>query len=203
MKLKSLTGSRAGRVALAAVPVGIAASLLMGGVAQGAVPVSFAVSGKSFKISADSLVGTGFSQYAGVALTTAGQQGDPKGQTPVAISNITDATLKNLCQSVDVLGPIGLRIEAGQGDKTVTAHDLQIAMSDLKGDAEFTKIRIGVDASTVSGLHQGTAGEFAQDAEGVTINGLKQTSYSTTAGTFNLAGLHLAVVTDGSASCFE
>ncbi|WP_395242513.1 DUF6230 family protein [Agromyces sp. MMS24-K17] len=202
MKLKSLTGSRAGRVALAAVPVGIAASLLLGGVAQGAVPVSFAVSGKAFKISADELSGSGFSQYAGVALTTAGMKGDAKGQTPVAISNITDATLKNLCQSVDVLGPIGLRIEAGQGEKVVTAHDLQIAMSDLKGDATFTNIRIGLDASTVKGLHTGTAGEFAQDADGVKITGLQQTSYSTTAGTFNLAGLHLAVVTDGTASCF-
>lgn len=196
MKLKSLTGSRVGRVALAAVPVGVAASLLLGGVAQGAVPVSFAVSGKAFKISADELSGTGFSQYAGVAVSTTGAQ------APVAISNITDATLKNLCQSVDVLGPIGLRIEAGQGDKTVTAHDLQIAMSDLKGDATFTNIRIGIDASRVSGLHTGTQGEFAQDADGVKITGLQQTSYSTTAGTFNLAGLHLAVVTDGSASCF-
>ena len=107
MKLNSLTGSRVGRVALAAVPVGVAASLLLGGVAQGAVPVSFAVSGKAFKISADELTGTGFSQYAGIALTTAGMQGDPNGRVPVALSNITDATLKNLCQSVDVLGPIG------------------------------------------------------------------------------------------------
>jgi len=197
MKLNSITGSRVGRVALAAVPVGVAASLLLGGVAQGAVPVSFAVSGKAFKISADELTGTGFSQYAGVALTP-GQSS----QIPVAISNITDATLKNLCQSVDVVGPIGLRISAGQGDKVVTAHDLQIGMSDLKGDATFTNIRIGIDASTVKGLHTGSAGDFAQDADNVRITGLQQTSYSTTAGTFNLAGLHLAVVTDGSASCF-
>ncbi|MWB99629.1 DUF6230 family protein [Agromyces seonyuensis] len=197
MKLSSITRSRAGRVALAAVPVGIAASLLLGGVAQGAVPVSFAVSGKAFKIAADDLSGTGFSQYAGVAVDASGKQ------NPVAISNIADASLKNLCQSVDVLGPIGLRIEAGQGEKTVTAKDLQIAMTDLKGDAEFGNIRIGIDASQVSGTHKGTAGEFAQDAQTVKITGLQQTSYSTTAGTFNLAGLHLAVVTDGTAACFK
>ena len=202
MKFRKLAGSHAGRIVLAAVPVAVVSTVLMAGVAQGAVPVSFAVSGKAFKLSADELSGSGFSQYAGVALTTAGMKGDAKGQTPVAISNITDATLKNLCQSVDVLGPIGLRIEAGKGDKVVTAHDLQIAMSDLKGDATFTNIRIGLDASTVKGLHTGTAGEFAQDADGVKITGLQQTSYSTTAGTFNLAGLHLAVVTDGTASCF-
>ena len=60
------TAKRAGRILIAAVPVAVAATVVLGGVAQGAVPVSFAISGSQFKISASALNGTGFSQYAGV-----------------------------------------------------------------------------------------------------------------------------------------
>jgi hypothetical protein len=51
-KRNRLTGTHAGRIALAAVPVAIVATALLGGVANGAVPVSFAVSGSQFQIGA-------------------------------------------------------------------------------------------------------------------------------------------------------
>ena len=72
MLFTRLTRSHGGRVALVAVPVGIATAIAFGGVAQGAVPVSFSVSGQQFQISADKLDGQQFSQYAGVAKDTAG-----------------------------------------------------------------------------------------------------------------------------------
>ncbi|QEO15439.1 cholesterol esterase [Agromyces intestinalis] len=194
MKLKSLTGSRAGRVALAAVPVGIAASLLMGGVAQGAVPVSMTISGQSFQVGAKKLYGEGFSQYAGVGVDAS------KAQHPLAISNIARAELTDLCQAVSVLGPIGLKITAGDQGTPVTAENLQIGMTDLKGDASFGGIRIGVDANTVNTAAKGTQGEFAQDADTVTITDLQQTALSTSAGVFNLVDLHLAIATNPS--CF-
>ncbi|MBK4347140.1 DUF6230 family protein [Lacisediminihabitans changchengi] len=197
MKLRRLTRSHSGRIVLAAVPVAIAASVLMGGVAQGAVPVSFSVSGSQFQIGASKLEGTGFSQYAGVATDTAGKDHQ------AAIANITSATLSDLCQSVVTdtpLGKMGVLITAGGGGKPASASDLQIGMTDLKGDSSFTNIRIGVDASTVKTDAKGQAGDFAQDADGISISNLQQTAWSTQASVFTLTGMHLEL-TDGK-TCF-
>lgn len=198
MKFRNLTGTHAGRIVLAAVPVGVISSLMMAGVANGAVPVSFAVSGSQFQISSSQLDGTGFSQYAGVTQDTAGKP------HPVAIANIKSASLADLCQSVvtdSPLGKVGLLITAGGGGKPATATDLQIGMTDLKGDSTFGNIRIGVDASTVNTSPKGSAGDFAQDADTIKIAGLQQTAWSTQASVFTLTGMHLKL-TDGSKGCF-
>ena len=194
MKLTKITGSHAGRILLAAVPVAIVGTITMGSVANGAVPVSFSISGQQFHLSATSLEGKNFSQYAGTVKDTAGNNRD------VAIANIGSATLTDLCQSVSA-GNVGVLITAGGGDKPVTATDLQIGMTDLKGDASFSNIRIGVDASTVNTTNQGSAGDFAQDADSITIKGLQQTAWSTSAGVFNLNGMHVQI-TDGTKDCF-
>ena len=197
MKFRTLTRSRLGRATLAAVPVAAASALLLGGVAQGAVPVSFAVSGSQFQISASKLDGTGFSQYAGVTKDTEG------GEHAVAIANIKQATLSDLCQSVVTdtpLGKVGVLITAGGGKNPASASDLQIGMTGLKGDSSFTNIRIGVDATTVNTEEKGSAGDFAQDADGITIDGLQQTAWSTQASVFTLTGMKLEL-TDGE-TCF-
>ncbi|MFV2145672.1 DUF6230 family protein [Isoptericola sp. G70] len=196
MKISSLTRTRRGRALLATVPTVALIGALSVGVAQGSVPVSMAVSSQQFKISADKLDGTGFSQYAGVAK-------DAKGaKHPVAIANIKDATLDNLCQSVKVPGmPLGLMISAGTDPKNpVEATDLQIGMSDLRGTATFGEIRIGVDASTVTTKAKGSKGDFAMDSDSIRIDGLQQVSMSTSAAVFKLADLHLRL-TDGK-ECF-
>lgn len=198
MKFRKFTGTHAGRIVLTAVPVAIVATVLMGGVANGAVPVSFSVSGSQFQIGASLLEGTGFSQYAGVAPDTTGKQHQ------VAIANIASASLTNLCQSVVTetpLGKVGMLITAGGGDKPVTATDLQIGMTDLKGDSSFNNIRIGVDASTVNTKAKGAAGDFAQDSDSIKITNLQQTAWSTQASVFTLNGMHVQV-TDGSKGCF-
>src|SRR5690606_35047288 len=188
MKFPSLTKSHAGRVTLAAVPVGVVAALLLGGVAQGQVPVSFAVSGSQFQIGASQLDGTGFSQYAGVATDSEG------GEHTVAIANIQSATLTDLCQSViseTPLGTVGVLIKAGGGDSPATASDLQIGMTGLQGDASFGNIRIGVDASTVKTEAKGSSGDFAQDSDSTAITNLQQTAWSTQAAVFTLNGMSL------------
>ncbi|WP_040164170.1 DUF6230 family protein [Microbacterium gorillae] len=198
MKFRQFVRSRTGRVILTAVPVGVVAGALLGGVAQGAVPVSFAVSGSQFQISASTLDGTGFSQYAGVAEDTEGAQ------HAVAIANIKQATLSDLCQSVSSetpLGTVGILIHAGGGDTPAGASDLQIGMTGLRGDAKFGNIRIGVDASTVGTEAKGSAGDFAQDSDTITITGLQQTAWSTQASTFTLTGMELEL-TDGTKGCF-
>lgn len=194
MKLRNITKSHGGRIALAAVPVGVAVALVSAGVAQGAVPVSFSISGQQFKLSADALNGTGFSQYAGEAK-------DKDGNThPVISANIESATLTNLCQSIVTdtpAGKIGVMITAGGGSEPVTASGLQIGMTDLQGDASFKNIRIGVDASAVSTDVKGGAGDFGQDADAITISGLKQTAWTTQAAVFELKGMHVQL-TDGT-----
>jgi hypothetical protein len=196
-RLRAMGTSRAGRVTLAAVPTALAAALLMGGVAQGAVPVAFTVSGSTFKISADQLAGTGFSQYGGYGMDASGKP------NPLAVANIKSASLTNLCQSVVAptpLGTVGLLIHAGGQGTPATASDMQIGMLGLAGDAQFTNIRIGVDASTVNTAAKGTAGDFAQDADSITINKLQQSARSTQASVFNLAGMTLQL-TNGT-ECF-
>lgn len=108
--IRRLVSSHAGRIAMVAIPTGVVSAMLMGGVAQGAVPVSFAISGTQFKISSSQLEGTGFSQYSGVAKDAEG------GKHAVVTANIKDATLENLCQSAvqeTPLGKVGVLIKAG------------------------------------------------------------------------------------------
>lgn len=193
------------RFAIAVAVPTAAAGALVFGMANGAFAASFAVSGESFKISADKLDGTGFSQYGD---TVEKKDGD---KIPVAMSGIAEAKLYNLCQSVRAPGsPISLTIRAGRDkDQPAEATNLLIGMSELSGDAVFTKINIGQDASTL-GLGgpeaKGATGAFGQEAEHIEINGLRQTAVSTTAGTFTLTGLSLKLNVgtgdDGPEECF-
>jgi hypothetical protein len=188
------------RFAIAMVPAAIIIGGIVVGMANGAIAASFSVSGQQFKVSADNLHGTGFRQFSSLDTKA---DGTP---IPVAGSVIDDATLTNLCQSVDVPNPLGikivLRIEAGGGGTPATAKGLTIGLTKLQGDATFTNIQIGRDGGEVSGIPQ-LSGSFAQSADEVDINGLRQVATSTRAGTFVLNGLTLAVLTGGDAKeCF-
>lgn len=193
------------RFAAVLVPAVAAASLLVAGIANGAIPASFAVSGSTFKVKAAELDGTGFVQYGGFAQEKGGRMipgtnipdpTDPKNH-PVAVSGISQASLTNMCQSVVVPGTsISLVIHAGNNGTPATASDLMIDLTQLNGDAEFGNITIGQDASTLDkgpkGA-QGLPGFFGQQADTVKITNLTQIAWSTSAGTFNLNGLDLHV----------
>jgi hypothetical protein len=179
------------RFALAAtIPTVVAGGLVLA-MANGAIAASFAVSGQTFKISADRLDGTGFTQYGSMV---AEKNGTPH---PVAQSGIADAKLTNLCQSVKVPNlPISLVIRAGGGGNPAHATDLLINMDELNGNATFTNINIGQDASTLNAAGpaaHGAAGAFGQQADKVVIDNLRQISWSTSAGSFALTGLNLKV----------
>jgi hypothetical protein len=179
------------RFAAVMIPAAAAAGAIVVGMANGAIAASFAVSGSTFKVSADQLVGNGFVQYGGLAKEKSGAV------HPVAVSGISSASLSNLCQSVVVPNtPVSLVIRAGGGGNPATATDLLIDMTQLSGDATFTNIQIGQDASTLSKGPQsavGQAGGFGQQADKVVINHLRQVAWSTSAGTFTLNGLDLHV----------
>jgi hypothetical protein len=181
-----------------AVAVGVptvAAAGLVFGLANGAFAASLTVSGQAFKIKADKLVGDGFAQYSDAHTTVNGQP------IPVAVSGISHATLYNLCQSVHPAGsPVSLTIKAGTDvDRPAEADNLLIGLTELRGDAVFTDINIGTDASKLTKggpKAKGAAGGFSQEATSITITDLEQVAYSTQAGTFTLRGLNLKINTD-------
>ncbi|HKS99757.1 MAG TPA: DUF6230 family protein [Rugosimonospora sp.] len=188
------------RFAVVMLPAVAAAGAIIFGMANGAIAASFSVSGSTFKVSADELDGDGFVQYGGLAVEKGGDAtnlSDPKVH-PVAISGIKTVTsLTNLCQSVVVPGTsITLVIRAGNKGTPVTATDLVIDMSQLQGDATFTNISIGQDASDLTkgpAGAVGAAGGFGQQADHVVIKNLRQVAWSTSAGTFVLNGLDLSL----------
>jgi hypothetical protein len=182
------------RFAALMVPATALAGAIVFGMANGAIAASFTVSGQTFKVSASKLEGEGFRQYGGFATDKEGNR------HPVAISGIDSAKLYDLCQSVKVPNlPVVLTINAGGGGDPATASDLLLDVTQLEGDATFTKIDIGIDAGQIGG----TAGQFGQRADRVVITDLKQVAWSTSAGTFTLKGLKLKVnVGEDAKECF-
>ncbi|MEU3914568.1 MULTISPECIES: DUF6230 family protein [Streptomyces] len=169
--------------------------------AQGALAASFAVSGQQFKVSAQSLEGEGFAQYGSVDVNARQEL------IPVAVTAIKEAKLHSLCQSVvtslPVIGDISLNLTAGK-KAPVEASNLFVDATQLAGDAEFTNIEIGRDASTLDkgpAEAQGMQDLFAQQADKVTISSLRQTAWATNAGTFKLSGLSMDI-SKGKKECF-
>lgn len=191
------------RLAFVMIPVLLVSAVLVAAVGLGALPVSLAVSarttalsGQTFQVAADRLDGRGFTQFTTLDRTT-------RGDFPDAVSGIASADLYNLCQSVvtkvPVLGEVTVRITAGGGGRPAHADQLVVHTDDLSGDAVFHHLLFGVDASTFG--RDAGAGQIGQSADRVTIDHLRQSTRSISAGTFRLDGLHLSV-RPSSAPCF-
>ncbi|WP_217213433.1 DUF6230 family protein [Streptomyces sp. AC550_RSS872] len=190
---------RARRAAVMAVPATLVAGALAVLTAEGALGVQFAISGMPFTVTATELNGTGFEQFGGLDEMAPGSPnaGDTGGQVLVVTSAIKNATLTKLCQSVD-LGGTNLLITAGGGREKVSASDLTTDSTELSGDAAFSNIEIGNDASTLTKAGvKGPIGVFSQQADTVRIADLRQTNYATTAGVFKLPGLKLGFSSTG------
>ena len=147
-------GTRWKRFALVMVPSVAATAALGVALAQGALAASFSVSGQSFKVRADQLVGTDFVQYGGVA---EGHDLDGKDAVhPVAVSGFKKADDH---QYVPVGGhperpaasaqrhlELACRIEQPEGNP-VQATNLYLDVESLQADnAEFKDMDIGVAA---------------------------------------------------------
>ncbi|MCY9782418.1 DUF6230 family protein [Nocardiopsis sp. EMB25] len=192
-------GTRWRRFTLIAVP-GLAAAAVLGGMTtQGLLAASFAVSGDSFKMSADQLTGQGFTQYGDVAESV-----DGSGRA-VGLSTVNTADLDNLCMSSlwDLgIGEATLVITAGEADP-VHGTDLVLDLEQLRGDAEFDQIEIGRDASTLDKAEggQGPAGGFGLQADEIRVADVELTTWAVTSGSLRLSGLNLAVL-PGNHECF-
>ncbi|MFF9767542.1 DUF6230 family protein [Streptomyces sp. NPDC014636] len=205
-------GTRWKRFAVVMVPSVAATACIGVALAQGALAASFSVSGQSFKVSADELVGTGFEQYG--AIDSGYTMDGKKTAHPVAVSAFKHAEITNLCQSVvtpdvPIFGNVSLILRAGgEGHDKVQADNIYIDVADLNADATFDNIDIGVAAKDASkgpgmkgGGEQANPFGFAQQADKATLVGVKQTAWATTAGTFKLSGLHMSLAT-GVKECF-
>jgi hypothetical protein len=189
-------GVRWRRFAAMMVPTTVVAGAIVVGMANGAIAASFAVSGQTFKVSATKLEGEGFKQYGGMVEEKDGTA------HPVAVSEISSAKLHNLCQSVKIPNmPIVLTINAGGGGNPATASGMLIDMDSLEGNATFSNIKIGRDATELNS--KATPKSFGQSADSVVITDLRQVARSTSAGTFTLTGLKLKVNVGAEArECF-
>jgi hypothetical protein len=177
---------------------------------QGALAASFSVSGQSFKVTAEQLDGTGFSQYGAIdsGYTLKGE----KTAHPVAVSAFKSASIKNMCQSVvtpdiPLIGSVSLMLKAGGGSTPVEAENLYIDVEQLEADATFRGIDIGVaakDAVKGPGIKKGDTANpygFSQQADSATLKNVKQTAWATTAGTFKLSGLKMSL-SKGVKECY-
>ncbi|WP_432149670.1 DUF6230 family protein [Streptomyces sp. bgisy029] len=206
-------GTRWKRFALVMVPSVVATAAVGVGLAQGALAASFAVSGQSFKVRTDKLVGEDFVQYGSVAVGT-DLEGN-KAAHPVAVSGFSKATITNMCQSVVTpkvpfgIGNVSLELRAGTNpENPVVATNLYLDVAQLDTDAYFENIDIGVAAGSVGapGIQPGTENgvnrnAFAQRAKLATLTDVKQTAWATTAGTFKLSNLSLKLH-KGVKECF-
>ena len=204
-------GTRWKRFAVVMVPSVAATACIGVALAQGALAASFAVSGQSFKVTADQLDGTGFTQYG--ALDSGYNLDGSKTAHPVAVSAFKSASITNMCQSVvvpiPVLGNLSVVLRAGGGGTPVQATDLVIDADQVNADATFTGVTIGASAADIAGKtgiqgfdkHTGNpdgsttpfaAGDFGQVVDHAVLTGVKQTAYSTTAGTMALKGLSIS-----------
>ncbi|WP_438388135.1 DUF6230 family protein [Actinopolyspora saharensis] len=174
-------------------------ALMLTGLSKGAVAASFAVSGTSYKASADKLTAEGVVQFGSVDRSA-------EEAHPVLVNGFKHAKLTNFCQSIRVpdlpgIGDATVRIEAADG---MTAENLVLGVEQVQGDLTLNNVEIGRDAAKLDagpeGV-QGASGGFGIQASGATIDDLKQEAWSTTASTLNLNDVNIST-TAGNDPCY-
>ncbi|MEV0439312.1 DUF6230 family protein [Streptomyces spectabilis] len=193
-------GTRWKRFAVVMVPSVAATAAIGVALSQGALAASFSVSGQQFKVTAKELKGKGFVQYGAMDVGKSGKH-------PVAVVGLDSAEITKLCQSVVVpvplFGNVSMTLKAGGGGDPVEAKKLFIDADDLRANATFTNVDIGVSIDrTTKGPgpnpqdkpnKQYVPDSFAQQADEVLFTDVEQRAWATSAGTFKLSGLHMSV----------
>ncbi|GAA2926827.1 DUF6230 family protein [Streptomyces thioluteus] len=195
------------KFAVLAVPGFAVTAALAVALAQGALAASFAVSGQEFKVKAGSMHGEGFAQYGTLDYNMRDGKDHP---FPAVATAIHKATIHKLCQSVVTdfpgLGTFSLNVEAGMDpNNPVMAEDLVLDLTSLTGDANFSNIEIGRDASTLDKgpkKAKGMQDFFGQQADVIDINNANQVAWSVSAAKFKLSGLSLSL-NKGKHECFK
>ncbi len=212
-------GTRWRRSVIVLVPALVVVAVIMVLFATGALAFNIAISGIPFKLSASSLSGNNFVQYAQpdkVTNATAASLLIPAPETGSAtgtissgdaagsyvadtVTKMTDAKIENLYQTVcaplpppfNPLGSLLVAIRAGShAGAPASAPTLTVNAPMLTADsATFTNITIGAD--TGYALGGSPNGNFSQVADSVAISNVNQIAVKTEAGSFTLPGLKL------------
>jgi hypothetical protein len=174
------------RFVITFIPVVALAVMLVLLSTQAVLAVSLSISGEAFTVTAGRLVGQGFEQFPVVDHSAA------KKHISLEATAIRSAQISNLCQDIRV-GGLTMVIKAGGGSTPVSATNLVVDADKFSGNATFTHLVQGQDASTLNRVPSvsGPPGAFALSASSVTITNLRQHAYATTAGTFTLPGFSL------------
>ncbi|MFF7242403.1 MULTISPECIES: DUF6230 family protein [Embleya] len=188
------------RFGITLIPVAAMTVGVFAGVANGVVPVNITVSGGNFKVHADEMDATDFSQYGEALKRKNGAD------VPVATAALGTAQITNMCQSVRVPGtPLVMQIKAGGNGRPAKAENMTLSMDSLDGDAYFENIDIGVDASTMGkdngvpwakgpkDIGNGAPNMFGQQATKAKFTNVNQSAWMVQAGKFWLNDLHLKV----------
>lgn len=188
------------RFAALMAPATAAAATLVVLTAQGVLAAQFSISGIPFTITADKLNGTGFEQWGLLDNTAPGSPNLQQygGQMVVVVTALHQATLTNLCQSIN-LGGTNLVLRAGGNGNPVQATDMVVDSDQMSGNASFTNMAIGQDASTLNTVpgQTGPLGDFGQQADTFTVTNLRQDNYAATAAAFQLPGLNMDFESNG------
>lgn len=194
----SATGRTRWRVFSLVLTVGLTgAGLMFAGLQQGALAASFAVSGTSYKATADNLSAQGVVQYGSV-------DNSADKAHPVLVNGFRKAKLDNFCQSIAVpglpgIGDITIRLDAPGG---MSADNLVLGIEEVSGDLTLNNVEIGRDSGTLTkGPTQGSAGTFGIQADSMNLAHVQQTAWSTTASTLRLNQVHISA-TAGHDDCY-
>jgi hypothetical protein len=128
-----------------------------------------------------------------------------------SVSALENAKITDMCQSVPVhfpvLGTYTMTLKAGGSGAAVKAKNLYIDMTDLQAKSgTFNNVDIGVATGSITKGqvnpkdHVDPDG-YAQQADSIEIIDAHQRVWATSAGTFELAGLHMNIAA-GRHDCF-
>ncbi|WP_435228271.1 DUF6230 family protein [Streptomyces sp. Tue6028] len=196
------------RFACILVPAAAAAAALGIAMAQGALAVSFLISGQKFQVALDTLDVRGLAIYGTVDVTKKGTL------VPVVVTGASHAEISGLCQSVvvtiPVLGPYTLKITGGD-HRRVEARNLFLDATALSSSqANFDDLDIGVATGAVSKgpISRGDRNSrffdpngFAQQADSAFLTDVHFTTVAVSAATFNVPDLDVQL-RQGRHECF-
>ncbi|MEU1195359.1 DUF6230 family protein [Streptomyces sp. NPDC005813] len=196
------------RFACILVPSAVTAAALGIAMAQGALAVSFLISGQKFQVALDTLDVRGLAIYGTVDVTKKGTL------VPVVVTGASHAEISGLCQSVvvtiPVLGPYTLKITGGD-HRRVEARNLFLDATALSSSqANFDDLDIGVATGAVSKgpISRGDRNSrffdpngFAQQADSASLTDVHFTTVAVSAATFNVPDLDVQL-RQGHHECF-
>lgn len=168
------------RLAAVLVPTAVAGSVVLGGIAEGVIGVSF-TGGSPFTVTVERV------ESDGLRIVPGASAGDPG--LPTLLARLPAAELSGLCQSVTADLPVLGRVTTVLRAPHVRTTDLVLEVRGITGGLDVGQLLVGplADAGGTPGYQGGKT----------TLTDLEITAGSVTAGTFTITDLDLSYHTGG------